>query len=935
MLRPLNFSLLDDLGDAVLMIDAEDRISYLGPRAEALLGLPAGDCLGRRVCDHVRLGDEPLPLDEVRRFLEGGATSWRGEGTLGARDGLTAEWTLRPLDPEASGGELVLVVRPRPPGVPGRGEQARQPWADFYRAVSEVITLPPEADFFAACARSMRELSGARFVSTNEVCGDRLVCRGYASAPSLVLSAAQLLGVEPVGLELPLLEAARVSLATGRLHEVPGGLHAILLDRWPEWLCRLIARSADLGSIYSIGLCWRGQLLGNATLATQRGQQVQAERIEALANLIALAFQKRQTEAALRRSEGRYRTLFHSSALAIGVRAIDGAYIEFNQAYARMLGYTLEELRARRTVDVTHPDDVQLSEQHLGRIARGESELERYEKRYLRKDGSVVRGDVCVQPLRGEDGAPAAILGTVVDVTQRWQAQRESVEWKRRYELLALSSGSVAYELHEDGTVVWGGSLGPALGYRAEELEGGLARWMELIHPEDRVEAEAAHLAAVRTQVRLRVEYRLRHRDGRYLRVQDTGYPVRGTGELARVVGLLVDVTAERKAEEERRALEEQLRQAQKLESIGRLAGGVAHDFNNLMTAILGCTELLLGQHRAGDPDHDDLLDIRDAARRAAALTSQLLAFSRKQIIIPRVIELGGLLRASERVLQRLIGEDVALVFELAPDLASIKADPGQIEQVLFNLVVNARDAMPGGGKLTVAAENVTVDETRAAQADATSGHHVRLSVTDSGQGMTPEVRERIFEPFFTTKELGKGTGLGLSTVFGIIKQNGGFIEVESAPGQGATFRLYWPRAEGQATPSVEQMGCPRPGTETVLVVEDEEVVRSTARRFLTHHGYRVLCASNPSEAEVALRGADPRVDILLTDVILPELDGRQLFERLRVLQPELRVVFMSGHAGDVIAARGVLEQDVHFLQKPFDVAQLTRALRAALEEER
>jgi PAS domain S-box-containing protein len=752
-----------------------------------------------------------------------------------------------------------------------------------------------------------------------------------------MLDASQVLGVNPVGLELPLplSPEARGQLATGRLHLVPGGLYAILLERWPSWLCRLVERSVNLGPIYSIGLCWQGELLGAATLATSRGAQVPSERIEALANLVALAFQKRQTEAALRRSEERYRTLFQSSALAIGVRDLDGSYLEFNQAYARMLGYSLEELATKRTADITHPDDVPVSSGNMARVASGEAEVRRYLKRYLRKDGRVVWGDVCIQPLRRPDGTPHAVLGTVVDVTERWEAQRESEAWKQRYELLSLSSGSIVYDRDPSGEIVWGGSHLAVLGYTLEELAGGVREWLERVHPEDRDRTEASFESASGAGHQFQAEYRFRHREGHYLLVRDMGYPIKAAGgKVERLIGAIVDITAEKRAEEERRALEEQLRQAQKMESIGRLAGGVAHDFNNIMTGIMGYTELLLGG--ASETVHEDLLEIKHAAKRAAGLTAQLLAFSRKQIIVPRKLDLGEQLRGSARMIERLIGEDVELSLAISSGLAPILADPGQIDQILFNLAVNARDAMPGGGKLTVAAAEASVDESRARELTmARPGDFVVVSVSDTGQGMSQEILERLFEPFFTTKERGKGTGLGLSTVFGILQQNEGFIEVSSAPGLGSCFNLYWPRSEGPIAAAGEPQPSPRPGHETVLVVEDEESVRSLAQRFLRQNGYRVLGASTVAEAEAALRRADPRVELLLTDVIMPGVDGRQLHERLRALQPELKVVYMSGYAGEVIAHHGVLESSVHFLPKPFDADSLTSAVRAALDEPR
>jgi signal transduction histidine kinase len=391
----------------------------------------------------------------------------------------------------------------------------------------------------------------------------------------------------------------------------------------------------------------------------------------------------------------------------------------------------------------------------------------------------------------------------------------------------------------------------------------------------------------------------------------------------------------QRSLEELERA-QDRLVQAQKMEAVGRLAGGVAHDFNNLLTAILGYSELvLMGLDRA-NPLREDVKEIKSAADRAAALTRQLLAFSRKQVLQPRVLDLNAKVVDIERMLHRLIGEDIDLVTILDPALGSVKADPGQIEQVLLNLAVNARDAMPQGGKLTVETRNVVLDEDYARRhVDVQPGPYVMLAVTDTGVGMDEEIKSHLFEPFFTTRELGEGTGLGLATVHGIVKQSEGHIWVYSEPGQGTTFKVYLPRTEEavelgqQAQIPIESLR----GQETVLLVEDEEVVRDLVRLVLLKRGYTVLEARDGEEALWACEQHEGPVHLLVSDVVIPGvMSGRDLAERLETLYPGMKVLYMSGYTDNAIVRHGVLELGVAFLQKPFTPASLARKVRETLD---
>jgi two-component system cell cycle sensor histidine kinase/response regulator CckA len=519
------------------------------------------------------------------------------------------------------------------------------------------------------------------------------------------------------------------------------------------------------------------------------------------------------------------------------------------------------------------------------------------------------------------------LLMTVEQAVQKQRLSQALLDSEERYRFVTENIADAVFLLELDGRITLGNGRAEMItGYTQAELVG---RSMFSLLPEAGAREAQARLSAGRagTDVSPFFEAEAVRKDGTRILVEVHVTSVMKDGVPVARLGVARDIT-------ERRNLEDQLRQAQKMEGIGRLAAGVAHDFNNLLTAIGGRCYLVLNALTSENPIRQEIEIIQGAAERAAKLTHQLLAFSRKQILELRVLDLNVIVTGIEPLLRRMIREDIEIATALDPAAGHVKADAGQIEQVLLNLGVNASDAMPRGGRLTMTTGNVTLDEGYArTHAEVEPGPYVMLSVSDSGHGMTPEVQARIFEPFFTTKEVGKGTGLGLATVYGIAKQSGGHITVYSELDHGTVFKLYLPKVE-EASGIAEPDRLPqiaRRGTETVLLVEDDEPVRTLAREVLSIQGYTVLDATSPGEA-LRLAAAYPEtIHLLLTDVVMPQMNGRQVADHLLAARPGLKVLFMSGYTDAAIVQHGVLEPGTQFLQKPFTPDRLGRKVREAL----
>ena len=639
---------------------------------------------------------------------------------------------------------------------------------------------------------------------------------------------------------------------------------------------------------------------------------------------------RKGAEEALRRSEELLRTVIAHIPCAVFWKDLDSVYLGCNDLFARnhglpgaaaAVGHTDFELG-------TPAPEADFFRACDRRVMESGEALLGFEEPLTRADGARTVLLTSKVPLRDGTGAVVGVLGVYQDITERKRVEDELGEWKARYEAAVKATGQVLYDW-DVGTnrLTWGGDSEGTLGYRESELPDALAGWTALVHPEDREPFEHEAERCARARSPFRMEYRVRGRGGSYVTVHDQGHFIPNpSGALTeRMVGFVSDVS-------ERKRLEAQVRQSQKMDAVGQLAGGVAHDFNNLLTIINGYAAIQLTTLAPDDPMYPMVQEVREAGLRARDLTRQLLAFGRQQVLQPVVLDLNEALQEVTQMLRRLIGEDVELVTVAASDVLRVRADPGQIGQVLMNLAVNARDAMPTGGALTVETRNVVVGGAPDGR-EVPPGRYAVLSVTDTGTGMSDEVKNHIFEPFFTTKDPGKGTGLGLATVYGIVKQSGGHIEVETAPERGTTFRVYLPgfdapvgadqRADGGAAPA---------GGETVLLVEDDARVRKLTHRLLQQLGYTVLVAGGTEEAlRVAAESPAP-VDLLLTDVVMPGANGRVLAERLAARCPGVRVVFMSGYTDDAVVRHGVEYARVNFLHKPFSPEALGHKVREVLD---
>ena len=646
--------------------------------------------------------------------------------------------------------------------------------------------------------------------------------------------------------------------------------------------------------------------------------------------------ERKRAEEALQESEERYRTILEN--IEDGYYEVDlpGNFTFFNDSLCRMLGYSKEEMIGMSNQQYTDQENRKKLFQAFNEVYRTGEPTKRFDWEVIRKDRTKLFGEVSASLIKDPKGQPIGFRGIARDITERMMAGQALEKSEVRFQELFNDAPVGYFEYDVEGRIIDVNRTElELLGYRLEEMIGQPV-WKFI------VEGEAAH-----QQILQKLAGTLPPTQGlerTYRRKDGTTFPVLIGDRILRdsegkIIGIrttIQDITGRKRAEEEMRGLEEQFRQSQKMEAIGRLGGGIAHDFNNLLTIIKGYSQLSLLDIKESDPLWGNIQEIQKATQRATDLTRQLLAFSRRQILDLKVLDLNTLLKDLDKMLRRIIGEDIELTTLLAKNLGRVKIDPGQFEQIILNLAVNARDAMPSGGKLTIETANVILDEEYArTHISVTPGPYVRLSVSDTGVGIPLEVKEKVFEPFFTTKEKGKGTGLGLSTVYGIVKQSGGNIWVYSEPAHGTTFKIYLPRVEEDLDTLYgrdETDFLPR-GSETVLLVEDEPSVRDLAHRLLNQAGYKVLEAANGEEAlRVVQEHIGEKIHLLLTDVVMPQMGGKELANQLKNLRPDVKVLYTSGYTDDAIVHHGVLDPGTHFLQKPFSPKTLTHKVREVLD---
>jgi len=664
-------------------------------------------------------------------------------------------------------------------------------------------------------------------------------------------------------------------------------------------------------------LFWVEISLRSAEISGQR-------RVLALVRDIA---ERKRAEEKVKESETKLRALFEGSIYPMGL-AKEGVSIMVNPAYIDLFGYSkTSEVIGNPLFDDIAPEERPRVQEFARRRSTGEPLPAFYETRGIKRDGTVF--DMAVGVSTYELGGEIYTIGILRDITKSKQAEEALRASEEQFRRIFQHSGSgmvlVSPNFHflqvNDGFCKF-------LGYTESELLG--KTFQDVTFPEDRPVGGGMEA--------FQLEKRFLRKDGTVVwGLVDSTLIRDGQNKPLHFVTQIQDFTKHKRAEEEKKTLEAQFVQAQKMESVGRLAGGVAHDFNNMLGVILGHAEMALEQVDPTQPLHEDLTKIRQAAERSADLTRQLLAFARKQTIAPVVLDLNATVAGMLNMLKRLIGEDIDINWQPQEDLWPVKVDPSQIDQILANLVVNARDALSRAGKIIIKTVNVVLDDAYCAtHVGSVPGEYALLTVADNGVGMSSEVLDHIFEPFFTTKKAGQGTGLGLATVYGIVKQNRGFIDVESEQAKGTTFRIYMPRFDAKTGQAPEKKAAKkaRGGKETILLVEDNEQLLNLCKRILERLGYPVLAASSPEQAIHFVEEHDRDIHLLISDVVMPEMNGGELAEKLFALQPGMKCLYMSGHTADVIAHQGVLDERVNFIHKPFRTDELAAAVRSVLEQE-
>jgi PAS domain S-box-containing protein len=874
--------ILESVTDAFFALDAEWRFRYLNPQAEPLLRRRREELLGRRIWDEFPDAVGTIFEEEYRAVVETGAPR-------------TFVTYFAPLE-----GWFEVNAYPNEDGIAvyfrdvTRRQQREREAAQFTERLAEERSLLNAVVQQLPVGVIIAEAPSGRLILGNRKV-DEIWSHGFVSSGS-VSDYGEWEGYHPDGRrvraeEWPLARALR----TGR--SVVDETYEIVRADGVRGTARLSATPvADA----------RGDIVAGVVIAADITAEAAAAR-------------------ALQASEERYRLLFSATNDVLWDWDLASGTLEWNEALTAVLRHPrgTGTTTLRWWEERIHPEERARVMARLNAVLEGGDLTWSDEYRFERGDGSYVRILDRAYLLREADGRAVRMIGSMLDLSER-----DRVEDAVRLQALLLDTvqqAVIATDL-DDAITSWNPYAEQLYGWRAEEVLG-LTRHEVFGAGIEEADAQAAE--ALARGESWSGEMTLTRRDGRRLTVIATRSPVQdSTGRTIGVVGVSTDLT-------EQRNLQEQLRQSQKMEAVGMLAGGVAHDFNNVLTVIGGNVSLLLADTPADDPRQEDLREIRQAAERAASLTRQLLAFSRRQILKPQSLQVGSLVSGMLPMLRRLIGEDVELHFVARDEGASVEADPGQMEQVLMNLTVNARDAMPGGGRISIETAEVEFDGSQRGWDGSLipAGRYVMLAVSDTGSGMPAEVMGHIFEPFFTTKEVGRGTGLGLSTVYGIVRQSGGHVWVYSEVQLGSVFKIYLPAVAAARSARTPADPSTAGGTETILLVEDEDAVRMVARRALTRSGYTVLeCRDGVEAIEMAERHGGV-IDLVLMDVVMPQMGGHAAAQRLGQILPDVPLVFMSGYTDDEVLRRGVLTSAALFLQKPFTPWALLEIVRTTLDQ--
>ncbi len=870
---------VDHARDIIYKTDLRGRITFFNNSAPKVLRFPAEELLGRNYLEFVR----PDFRHTVRRFYwrqfqSGGKTTYfempvvTGEGTC--------VWLGQNVQLVMDGGEVVgFQGIARDLTEQKRAEERLRESEERYRIVAETAT---------------------DAIITFDGHGD-IVFVNHASEKLFGYAVEEMIG-RPITMLLPecprrfLQSFAWVDLSTGQSY--------------------LGTETERLWGTHRNG----ARLVLEATI----GEFTQFGRHQFTA-VIRDITEKQRIEDAIRQSELRFRSLIENASDLIVILDEGGCVQYTSPSVERILDVRAEEIFGKSAFEFIHPDDCNwVRETFSFQLEHGSSAPQRFDCRMRRRDGSWRVMEAIGRNLL-DDAAVRGYVCNLRDITDRKKAQDDLRQANETLRTL-IQTSPLAIIAFDSGAMIskWNSAAERMFGWTEDEVMGTRPPFI----PEERA-AEANELFKTLAQGRSFAVSTIRQRrNGNLVPVSISAAPIHGpSGSFSGAVAIFTDET-------ERRRLEDQLRQAQKMEAVGQLAGGIAHDFNNLLTVITGYDQLLLGCLDTQERPGVYAREIMQAAERASSLTRQLLAFSRRQNAQPRPVDLNALIANMFPMLSRLAGDSIRIIHQLAEDAATINADPVQIEQIVLNLVVNARDAMPAGGQLTIETRNVVLTGGYSrAHVSASPGPHVLLAVTDTGVGMDAETRERIFEPFFTTKELGKGTGLGLSTVYGIVQQNHGQIWVYSEPGLGSTFKVYLPAVTAPALPStVEEPALFRRGDESILLVENDPDLRELVGQLLSSLGYQVISVSNAEEAEVIGADESTPIHLLVTDLVLTNAGGKDVVERLKALRPGLRTLYMSGYPDEAVIHNGLIEQGAPFLQKPFSREALGAKVREVLD---